>query len=67
MKKIKEFMITTYDDKTRSILNTTWRKTEKGVSNWANKMFDKYGEYITVTVGYFDDDDNYQIWGTYHA
>ena len=30
------------------------RRTAKGVSTYANRMFEKYGEGVEVEVGYFD-------------
>lgn len=63
-----EFMLVTYDENMNE-LNTTWRKTEKGVSNWANKMFFKHGEKITVEVYkcYDGIDGDFFLCNTYHA
>lgn len=48
-------------------LNPVIRKTEKGISNYANKMFRKYGEQTTVEVDYLDDNFNIKRYCTYHA
>lgn len=49
------------------ILRTVTRKTAQGVSSFVNmKMFAKYGDAVTVEVGYFDRDciwHNYCIYG----
>ena len=43
------------------------RKTEKGISAYANRMYNKYGDDVTVEVGYFDDNFNWVLKETWHA
>jgi hypothetical protein len=43
------------------------RKTEKGISDYANKMYRKYGDDVTVEVDYLDDNFNLKRYCTYHA
>ena len=46
------------------------RRTKKGVSDYANRMYDKYGDDVTVEVGYFKPMPGDLKWvpvTTYHA
>ena len=43
------------------------RKTSKGISDYANKMYRKYGDDVTVEVGYFDDNFNWVLKEIWHA
>lgn len=66
MKKQNYFMIFTM--RGFEIIDSTMRKTEKGMSNHANKMFKKFGEDITVEVyqcTMYEDDMH--LYATYHA
>lgn len=43
------------------------RNTEKGQSAYANRMWNKYGDEVTVEQGYFDDNFNWVLETTWHA
>lgn len=43
------------------------KHTAQGISSYANAMYRKYGDDVTVEVGYFDSDMNYHKYTTYHA
>ena len=43
------------------------KHTAQGISSYANAMYRKYGDDVTVEVGYFDNDLNYHKYVTYHA
>ena len=45
------------------------RTTEKGISAYANRMYNKYGDEVTVDVGHFDDTNGLKwiLDTTYHA
>ena len=43
------------------------RTTEKGISDYANRMFRKYGDEVTVEEYYFDENMNLIQCGTWHA
>ena len=62
----KEYILTTILGNGET-LKPVMRKTEKGVSNYVNKMFRKYGESVTVEVGFFDNSLNWIPYCTYHA
>lgn len=62
----REYILTTTLENGET-LKPVMRKTEKGISNYANKMFSKYGEYVTVEVGFFDNALNWIPHCTYHA
>ena len=43
------------------------RKTERGIGNYANRMFRKYGDTMRVEVGYFNEKVEWVLTGTWHA
>lgn len=43
------------------------RHTAQGVSAYANKMYSKYGDGVTVEVGYFDGECRWHDYCTYGA
>ena len=45
------------------------RTTQKGISDYANRMYNKYGDDVTVEVGHFDESNglNWILDCTYHA
>lgn len=43
------------------------KQTAQGISAYANKMFRKYGDYTSVVVGYFDKNDEWNVYTTYQA
>ena len=47
-----EFMCTTWNG--NRYLKPVWRATAQGISKYANDMFLKYGEGVSVTVDYYD-------------
>lgn len=68
MEKRDYILQVTFED-TGKRLKPVMRRTEKGISNYANKMYCKYGECIRVDVGYFETKNGLE-WVdvmTYHA
>jgi hypothetical protein len=61
-----DFIITTILGNGKT-LKPVIRKTEKGISDYANKMYRKYGDDVTVEVDYLDDNFNLKRYCTYHA
>lgn len=51
MKK-RDYIITTILGNGKH-LKPVIRKTEKGISDYANRMYRKYGDEVTVEVGHF--------------
>lgn len=49
------------------MLKPVIRKTEQGISDYANKMYRKYGDEVTVEVDYLDENLNIKRYCTYHA
>lgn len=49
------------------ILSPVFRKTEKGVSDYANRMWNKYGDGVTVRQYHFDDEHNLILDAKWHA
>lgn len=43
------------------------RNTEKGQSDYANRAYNKYGDYVTVEQYHFDDNLNIVLDCTWHA
>lgn len=43
------------------------RSTIKGIRNYIQKMWDRYGDKQSVEVGYFDDNLEYHIYTTYEC
>lgn len=43
------------------------KHTAQGISSYANSMYSKYGDDVTVEVGYFDDNLNWCKYCTYGA
>lgn len=43
------------------------RHTAQGVSAYANRMYNKYGDGVTVEVGYFDKSFDWHTYCTYGA
>lgn len=62
---ISFFICTAYTSKRR--YKPVTKSTAQGVSAYANKMYRKYGDNITIEVGYFDNDMNWKTYCTYHA
>lgn len=62
----REYILTTILEDGKA-LKPVMRKTEKGISEYANRMFRKYGEAVTVEVGFFDNCLNWIQYCTYHA
>ena len=64
-RKYNPFMMVevTMDDDPHTVIKRAFYKTEKAVSNFANRMYNKYGDYMTVTVY----DENAKKIMTYHA
>ncbi len=65
MRKIKPFMMieVTLDSEPNKVIKRVFRKTDKAVSRFANKMYNQYGEQVTVAV--YDENANRIM--TYHA
>lgn len=61
-----DFIITTILGNGKT-LKPVIRKTEKGISDYANNMYRKYGDDVTVEVDYLDDNFNLKRYCTYHA
>lgn len=61
-----DFIITTILGNGKT-LKPVIRKTEKGISDYANKMYRKYGDDVTVEVDYLDNNFNLKRYCTYHA
>lgn len=61
----KEYTIITILENGKTLEPIT-RKTEKGMSDYANRMFSKYGENITVEV-YCENSLGMYLFRTYHA
>lgn len=49
----------------KKALTPVIRKTEQGVTDYANRMFNKYGDEVIVEVGHFDDQLNWVTDCTY--
>lgn len=49
------------------ILAPVIRNTAKGQSNYANRMWNKYGDGVTVRQYHFDDEDNLVLEAKWHA
>lgn len=43
------------------------KHTARGVSSYANQMYNKYGDEIAIEVGYFDNDCKWHDYCTYRA
>lgn len=65
MKKYNTWMQIIKEDGTR--LKPVIRNTEKGQSDYANKAYNKYGEYVTVEQYHFNDSLDIIIDCTWHA
>lgn len=63
----KDYICTVIFDDTNKTLKPVIVRTEKGISGYANRMYKKYGDNITVEVGYFDNNFNWIKYCTYHA
>ena len=48
-------------------LNPVMKHTAQGISAYANAMYNKYGDTVTVEVGYFDNNCKWHTYTTYHA
>lgn len=62
---ISDFICSTFTSKKRYA--PVMKHTAQGISSYANAMYRKYGDDVTVEVGYFDNDLNYHKYVTYHA
>lgn len=62
---ITDFICNTFTSKKR--YTPVMKHTAQGISSYANAMYRKYGDDVTVEVGYFDNDLNYHKYVTYHA
>lgn len=62
---ITDFYCTTNTGK--KTLKTVVKGTAQGISAYANKMYRKYGDEVTVNVGYFDSNCNWVDMMNYHA
>ncbi len=66
-KGITDFICTTINDITGKHLKPVMKHTAQGVSSYANQMWSRYGDAVTVEVGYFDQEFNWKTYCTYHA
>lgn len=62
----RDYIITTILGNGKA-LKPVIRRTEKGISDYANMMYRKYGDDVTVEVDYLDDNFNLKRYCTYHA
>ena len=60
-------ILTVKDDNTNKVITSAYRMTPKGVSNYCNRMYRKYGEHITIEEGHFSDNMNWHLDCTWHA
>lgn len=59
--------IVTLEDGTDKYYKPVMKQTAQGISAYANRMYNKYGDNTTVEVGYFDREVNWHMITTYHA
>lgn len=62
-----ETIIGYYGDPGYKRLMPVLKHTAQGVSAYANRMYNKYGDNVTVRVSYFDSDWSLKLYTTYHA
>lgn len=62
---ITDFICVTFTSKKQ--YKPVMKHTAQGVSSYANAMYRKYGDDVTVNVGYFDNDYNWHTYIEYHA
>ena len=62
---ITDFICTTWNGDKR--FKPVMKHTAQGVSSYANKMYDKYGDAVQIEVGYFDNNFNWKTYCTYSA
>ncbi len=59
------WMVTTLEN--GKTLEPVIRNTEKGQSDYANRMWNRYGDGVTVRQYHFDDDENLVLEAKWHA
>jgi len=64
---ITEFYCTVSNSVNNKIYKPAIKHTAQGVSAYVNKMFDKYGDIILVSVDYFDKEYNLHTYTIYGA
>ena len=62
---ITDFICTTYNVDKR--YKPVMKHTAQGVSAYANAMYRKYGDNVSVKIGYFDNNFNWHTYCTYNA
>lgn len=62
---IVDFICTTWNGEKR--YNPVMKHTAQGVSAYANKMYNKYGDGVAVEVGFFDNAFKWHTYCTYGA
>lgn len=62
---ITDFICTTHNGGKR--YKPVMKHTAQGVSAYANDMYNKYGDNVSVEVGYFDHNFNWHTYCTYNA
>lgn len=62
---ITDFICTTFNAGKR--YKSIMRHTAQGVSAYANNMYNKYGDGVTIEIGYFDNDFTWHDYCTYGA
>lgn len=64
---ITDFYCTVSNSVNNKIYKPVMKHTAQGVSTYVNKMFDKYGDTILVSVDYFDKESNLHTYTIYGA
>lgn len=62
---VTDFICTTYNN--GKAYKPVMKHTAQGVSAYANRMYNKYGDGVAVEVGYFDNDCVWHDYCTYGA
>lgn len=63
----RDYVCTVIFDDTGDTLKPVIRKSEKSVSTYCNRVYDKYGEGISVDVSYYDEAFNLVPYERWHA
>ena len=62
---ITDFICTTHNGEKR--FKPVMKHTAQGVSSYANQMYGKYGDSVSVEVGYFNNEFNWVTYCIYQA